>query len=125
MNPNHTRYWIAGLTGVSLCLVAAGATGILLTLRPPARAEPPQVADSPKTSASALPAGLDLRKSTIESPTERLLAAMTSTGFANPKVEPGRVHWHTDFAAARAAAAKSGKPVLLFQMMGKLDDQFC
>jgi hypothetical protein len=45
--------------------------------------------------------------------------------FVNPKVEPGRVKWHPDFDTACKAAAKSGKPVFLFQMMGKLDDQFC
>ncbi len=49
----------------------------------------------------------------------------TKDGFVNPKVEPGKVKWHADFDAACKAAAKSGKPVLLFQMMGKLDDQFC
>lgn len=46
-------------------------------------------------------------------------------GFVNPKVEPGKVRWHADLAAACAAAEQSGKPVLLFQMMGKLDDRFC
>lgn len=45
--------------------------------------------------------------------------------FVNPKVPPGKVQWHAGFADACKAAAKSGKPVLLFQMMGKLDDQFC
>jgi hypothetical protein len=44
---------------------------------------------------------------------------------ANPKVQPGKVRWHADFTAACRAAAKSGKPVLLFQMMGKLDERFC
>ena len=43
----------------------------------------------------------------------------------NPKVQPGKVRWHAGFAAACAAARTSGKPVLLFQMMGKLDEQFC
>lgn len=43
----------------------------------------------------------------------------------NPKVEPGKVRWHQDLAAACAAAKKSGKPVLLFQMMGNLDERFC
>jgi hypothetical protein len=45
--------------------------------------------------------------------------------FVNPKVQPGGVHWHPSLAAASGAARKSGKPVLLFQMMGKLDDRFC
>jgi hypothetical protein len=53
------------------------------------------------------------------------LAPPTTDGFVNPKVEPGKVKWHPDFDTACTAAAKSGKPVLLFQMMGKLDDQFC
>ena len=43
----------------------------------------------------------------------------------NPKVRPGLVRWHTDFTAACAAAKDWGKPVLLFQMMGKLDQRFC
>ncbi|MFL5328872.1 MAG: hypothetical protein ACJ8C4_08140 [Gemmataceae bacterium] len=43
----------------------------------------------------------------------------------NPRVVPGMVHWHPSCAAAMAAASKSGKPVLLFQMMGRLDHQFC
>jgi hypothetical protein len=42
----------------------------------------------------------------------------------NPAVEPGKVKWHKSFADAEAAAEKSGKPVLLFQMMGRLDQQF-
>ena len=74
----------------------------------------------------------DLRKRDIETPTKRILAkqsdpASKTTGdkFVNPKVQPGKVRWHKDFDAACAAASKSGKPVLLFQMMGKLDEQFC
>ena len=43
----------------------------------------------------------------------------------NPTVEPGKVKWHKTLADAQAAAAKSGKPVLLFHMMGALDKQFC
>jgi hypothetical protein len=74
----------------------------------------------------------DLIKGSIESPTKQLLAAQTVPGsaspaseFVNPKVEPGKVHWHKTFADACTAAKKSGKPVLLFQMMGKLDERFC
>jgi hypothetical protein len=43
----------------------------------------------------------------------------------NPTVEPGKVKWHKSMADAQAAAEKSGKPVLLFHMMGQLDKQFC
>jgi hypothetical protein len=65
-------------------------------------------------------------KSAIENPVKNLTAAKTAASdFVNPKVEPGKVKWHADLDAACSAAKKSGKPVLLFQMMGKLDDQFC
>jgi hypothetical protein len=43
----------------------------------------------------------------------------------NPRVEPGLVRWHPTFADAQAAARTSGRPVLLFHMMGRLDRQFC
>ena len=45
--------------------------------------------------------------------------------FTNPRTQPGRVRWHADFAAACAAGRTSGKPVLLFHMMGRLDEKFC
>lgn len=47
-----------------------------------------------------------------------------SAGFQNPKVEPGKVNWHANFDKAVAAAVKSRKPVLLFQMIGNLDERF-
>jgi hypothetical protein len=43
----------------------------------------------------------------------------------NPKVEPGKVRWHASFDDAQRAAGRSGKPVLLFHLMGRLDRQFC
>lgn len=44
---------------------------------------------------------------------------------ANPRVAPGRVNWQRDFAAACAASRVSGKPVMHFQMMGRLDQELC
>lgn len=44
---------------------------------------------------------------------------------ANRRVAPGRVRWHHNFAAACAAARASGKPVMHFQMMGRLDQELC
>lgn len=43
----------------------------------------------------------------------------------NPPVEPGLVRWHPGFEAACRAAAASGKPVLLFDMLGRLDREHC
>lgn len=45
--------------------------------------------------------------------------------LANPRVAPGRVRWLDSFDAARTASRDSGKPVFLFQMMGRLDQRFC
>ena len=53
------------------------------------------------------------------------VAGAEEESFHNPKVTPGKVHWHSDMEIACRASRKSGKPVLLFQMMGRLDDQFC
>jgi hypothetical protein len=49
-------------------------------------------------------------------------AADTAT---NRRVQPGLVTWHETHAAALAAAKKSGKPVLHFQLLGRLDEEFC
>lgn len=46
-------------------------------------------------------------------------------GEVNAKVKPGDVAWHLSFADACQASEQSGRPVLLFQLLGKLDDQFC
>jgi hypothetical protein len=51
--------------------------------------------------------------------------AASSAAFVNPHVSPGKVHWHATFEKACQAAQKSRRPVLLFQMLGKLDDLFC
>src|SRR5437762_6032227 len=57
------------------------------------------------------------KRAAIERPTERVVrdlsAPAAAAGFVNPKVEPGKVRWHPNFAAACAFSAKSGKPVLL------------
>jgi hypothetical protein len=44
---------------------------------------------------------------------------------ANPPAPPGRVRWHENFGAACTAAERSGKPVFLFHMLGRLDEKFC
>ena len=84
---------------------------------------------------------VDLRKSVIELPVKKIIAKnrlensqvqsaetqpvqTSENNFNNPKVKAGNVQWHPDFEKACAAAGKSGKPVLLFQLFGRLDEQF-
>lgn len=52
-------------------------------------------------------------------------AAACAEAAPGPKVAPGLVGWHRDADEAFAAARTSKKPVLLFQMLGNLDDEFC
>jgi hypothetical protein len=99
---------LGGVTLVSVILAPAGAL----------------CQDKPKPAA-------DLAKTiVIEKPAETIVARASGTipaagNFVNPKVQAGLVKWHASLAVACEASAKSSKPVLLFQMMGKLDDRFC
>ena len=43
---------------------------------------------------------------------------------AMKKVSPGKVRWHADFKTAKAKSAKSKRPVLLFQLLGQMDEEF-
>ncbi len=68
--------------------------------------------------------GLSLASGSI-SQADVLMSVPAAVTEANPPARPGRVHWHADFAAACAAAGRSNKPVLLFHMLGRLDQKFC
>jgi hypothetical protein len=101
----------------------ADQTKRLVVERPAAKV----VADASTVSKPAMPDG---GKRVIEMPVKKAMASL-APGSAplksevNPTVKPGEIRWHPSFAAAREAAKKSGKPVLLFHMMGQLDKQFC
>ena len=78
------------------------------------------------------PVRADRAKSDVIEPPALAVVQQKSTtpagsgkAHVNAHVAPGKVHWHATFAEACQAAQKSHKPVLLFQMMGKLDDLFC
>ena len=74
---------------------------------------------------------LDRTKRVVELPTKRIVqgaspapAKPQAAKFSNPRVSPGKVRWAGDYAEALAASKRSGKPVLLFQLLGKLDHKF-
>jgi hypothetical protein len=98
-----------GFTVVSLAALVTTPTAAQQTA--PSPAFHPK---GPVAGPRPIPSVLDFSKSVvIERPTQALVK------------DPGRVRWHATFADACGKARRSGKPVLLFQMMGKLDDQFC
>lgn len=82
-----------------------------------------------ESPVSAEPGGIGYSGSTTWSlpkePVSRTLPPATAASFLNPAVKPGEVNWRSNFQAACEAAVASGKPVLLFQLMGKLDRKFC
>ncbi len=51
--------------------------------------------------------------------------SLSLAGTSNPKVKPGNVNWYSNLEAACNASQQSGKPVLLFQLLGNLDDKYC
>jgi hypothetical protein len=121
------------VSGVGLAWLASLVLAVPVAAQTPAVGKTPNGGPNQPQNPSPRNPRLDVGKGRIEMPTEDILAALRTTeaaakanpSFVNPKVEPGKVKWHPDFATACKAAEKSGKPVLLFQMMGKLDDQFC
>lgn len=38
---------------------------------------------------------------------------------------PGLVKWHADYPSAVRSSIESNKLVLLFEMLGRLDEEFC
>lgn len=72
--------------------------------------------DRPRSVAAAKP---------VSAPAAAHATIQSQTDDENPVVPAGLVKWHKSFDDAKVASKKSGKPVLLFHMMGQLDRQFC
>lgn len=115
--------WLAAL----LALAHTGTVGAL------------DPAGSPTQNAMFLPAmgprGMNVSKGMVETPLERMIQRSTPadhpvsgpTGAAPTpaKVAPGLVHWHATLEDAKARARLTGKPVLLFLLLGNLDEAHC
>lgn len=97
------------------------------------RIETPLKAVVAKQAKEAL-VKVDVRKRVIESPLKSVVGkaatddapqtAKRDDATNNPEVQPGLVRWHADWEQAKSAAARSGKPILLFQLLGQLDREF-
>ena len=92
------------------------------------------VREVPSAAQAAIRLDRETKTRAIEPPVARVLSTVVPVRpearaevpkVENPKVAPGAVTWKKDFAAACAAAKDSGRPVLLFQLLGRLDDEFC
>jgi hypothetical protein len=95
------RPFIVGMTGLAAIAAGMRALADRVDSTPPARLPSKMAADI------------------------ALHPASPAANEHNPAVSPGLVRWHPSFSDAQAAAHRSGKPVLLFHMMGRLDRQFC
>ena len=93
----------------------------------------PDAGQEPSTAVRAVPSpALLLTKNPVPGRVKVALPSKTLGTSQKPalkpqqeKVEPGKVRWHKAIQTAMDASRRSGKPVLLFQMMGHLDDRFC
>jgi hypothetical protein len=56
--------------------------------------------------------------------TNRAASRTVGLGADRQTVTPGLVRWHRTLADACQAAAQSGKPLLVFHLMGSLDERF-
>jgi hypothetical protein len=85
-------------------LTRAGTTLALLISLGAGAALLPAQADSPKTADAKKPA----KRSTKQ-----------------PATNKTAVRWNQDLIAARKQAAKGDQPLLVFQLLGDLDQEFC
>jgi hypothetical protein len=54
---------------------------------------------------------------------DRAEPAAAQVGHAGER-QPA-IRWHKSLAAAKASAARTGKPLFLLHLFGKLDEAFC
>jgi hypothetical protein len=66
----------------------------------------------------------DRGKTLAERPMEALVQTRATAAATIGGVESNLVKWHQDLATAEATSKRSSKPVLRFQLMGRLDERF-
>jgi hypothetical protein len=54
-----------------------------------------------------------------------MASAVPSDPAVGESVVLGGATWGPDFEAAQAEAEQTGKPILLFDMVGRLDEKWC
>ena len=94
-------------------VIEAPAKRILVQAKP----VPPDHADISKYDIELPPSQI-----LVEASDKRVKENATDRSFK--KVAPGKVQWYKDFAAAVEMSKVSNKPVLLFQLLGQLDEEF-
>jgi len=48
-----------------------------------------------------------------------------SVAPVTPKIEAGKIRWHSTFEKAAGVSGESGKPILAFYLVGNLDEALC
>lgn len=88
----------------------------------------------PRPEESRWSAGIPGSKMAIETPLKRIIS---KESFAVPQqssdlkasqdraVQAGLVAWSASVESAYSRSRVTGKPVLVFQLMGRLDEEFC
>ena len=68
---------------------------------------------------------VSLQSKALESETIETGRKDAREGVEGKTVLPGKVNWHKSLSQALDRSRTSGKPVLLFYMLGSLDKEFC
>ena len=120
LNPPSSKFWptriLAPIADAGKFIAESAIRSLLESQSPNGKAVPKQLERQVGS------------KIEIEAPIKFLVKTAVSpehTGnFNNPTVAPGLVNWHPDFETACVASRKSGKPVLLFHLLGQLNQRF-
>lgn len=109
------------LSNLSPALAAPGSDSAKEVMRLDPAPMTKMAIESPVKSIwqSGRPAPADLNLLRVNSPS----AVPAKPSMA--KVQPGLVNWRGNLSDALSASKVSGKPVLLFQLLGNLDDAYC
>lgn len=120
---------------LSKIAIEAGAERLVETTRRPPVTRPVGQTGKPETVPTKARGRFDRSKVAIETGAESLVRSARASAKESPtshsslaptviSVKPGLVSWYKDYTTAQAASRVSGKPILLFQLLGKLDEYF-
>lgn len=81
-------------------------------------------ANAPVHQAGAAPANPSAPENPRVPTNQRVPTIPSAAVEDNPAVQPGIVRWHPNLQLASNKSAQAGKPVLLFHLLGNLDQRF-
>jgi hypothetical protein len=107
----------------SLLMVPIGAIASLATVPPPASMPAPPAPESTGPGAGPERVATFLRTERARLATSPQARAELDKLCRQRDCDASELYWYTDWAAAKAAAKASGKPILSLRLLGNLDEE--